>query len=178
MFRTLLDERQSVREYEQRPVEQEKLRYIVECALKAPTARNDQGCFYHILTDRKMIERISRAGKQNGEKYVNFEQLYSNLKIKYNENDPLFYEAPALIIMTQPENHTISGGIQSMALLLGAQEVGLRTCCIGLARFAWEEIKQVINVPDGHSFGLAYTVGYSNAKPEPKIKDLNKLKFY
>lgn len=62
MFRQLLEERQSIREYEPRPVEKEKLQYIVECAQKAPTSRNSQSCFYHVLTDRKVIEKISQEG--------------------------------------------------------------------------------------------------------------------
>ncbi|KAA6366631.1 MAG: putative nitroreductase family protein [Streblomastix strix] len=179
MFRQLLEERQSTREYEDKPVEREKLVYIVQSALKAPTGGNRQLTHYHILTNKEKINQISQVTVQNAPKTINFKEIAERFKFKYNENDPIFFSAPAVIIMTQPADSAINGGIQSLALMLAAQEVGLRTCPLGFPGLAWEDaIKKIINVPENHVFGLAFSVGYSNQKPEPRVKDLNKFEFY
>ena len=55
----LMKQRCSVRQFEDRPVEQEKLLYVLEAARVAPTACNLQPLQFVILRDRQQIARIA-----------------------------------------------------------------------------------------------------------------------
>lgn len=60
-FLELVKARYSVRNYEERPIEQNKLDYIMECVRLAPSAVNFQPCMGHRT---KRILRIERKEYQ------------------------------------------------------------------------------------------------------------------
>jgi nitroreductase len=55
----LMKRRCSVRKYEDRPVEEEKLRYVLEAARVAPSACNYQPWRFVVLQDKTQIARIA-----------------------------------------------------------------------------------------------------------------------
>ena len=55
----LMKQRCSVRKFEQRPIEREKLMYVLEAARVAPSACNFQPWRFLVLEDRALIGRIS-----------------------------------------------------------------------------------------------------------------------
>ena len=57
----LVRSRHSVRSYESRPVEQEKLDYILECTRMAPSAVNFQPWQFVVITDKQYLEKIKAA---------------------------------------------------------------------------------------------------------------------
>ena len=58
-FLELVKARYSSRNYEARPVEQEKLDYIMECVRLAPSAVNLQPWRFRIVTDKETIGKIT-----------------------------------------------------------------------------------------------------------------------
>jgi len=60
-FSTLITVRQSVRKYEDRPVEKEKLQKIIEAVRLAPSASNSQPWKLIIVDDAELKDRVARA---------------------------------------------------------------------------------------------------------------------
>ncbi len=62
-FYDLSHERYSVRSFSNKPIEEEKINKILECARVAPTARNDQPQFIYILKSKEALEKAKTVTK-------------------------------------------------------------------------------------------------------------------
>ena len=51
--------RVSIRKYEDRPVEQEKLLQILKAGMQAPSACNQQPWEFYVVTDKEMIQKLA-----------------------------------------------------------------------------------------------------------------------
>ena len=51
----------SVRKFEDRPVEQEKIEQILRAAMAAPSAANQQPWEFYVVRDREIIKQLSKA---------------------------------------------------------------------------------------------------------------------
>lgn len=72
-FFEVIKNRQSIREFEERPVEEEKIRQILEAARLAPSAGNLQAYEIYLLKSKEKIVELSQASLQ--------EQDYSSAPI-------------------------------------------------------------------------------------------------
>ena len=53
-------QRVSIRRFEDRPVEREKLEALLRAAMAAPSARNQQPWEFYVVTDRALLELAGR----------------------------------------------------------------------------------------------------------------------
>lgn len=65
----LMKNRRSIRKYLDKPIEKEKLDKILECALRAPSSRGKQPWEIWVVTDKDILENISKA-KPHGIEFV------------------------------------------------------------------------------------------------------------
>ena len=56
--------RRSIRTFEARPVEPEKVEVLLECAFAAPSAMNLRPCHLVVVDDRQILERIGAASER------------------------------------------------------------------------------------------------------------------
>jgi nitroreductase len=52
-------ERISIRKYENRPVEEEKIRQVLKAAMAAPSAGNQQPWEFYVVRDPEMIRKLA-----------------------------------------------------------------------------------------------------------------------
>jgi len=145
--------RRSIRKYDSRPIEEEKLKKVMEAARLAPSAGNSQQWKFIVVTDPKTKEQVMEAA--GGQKFVN--------------------EAPAVIvacglnpnIMTcgQPR-HTVDVSIAMSFVMLEAYEQGLGTCWLG--RFDEARLKEILHIPDNVSVVMVTPLGYPAESPAPR----------
>ncbi len=69
MFIDLLRSRRSIRKYQEKPVEKEKIDLLIEAALRSFSSRNSQPWEFIVVTDPKMLSRLSKA-KQSGSAFL------------------------------------------------------------------------------------------------------------
>lgn len=168
-FAELISKRRSVRSYRPDPVENEKIEKIIESALMAPTACNNQPFFIIV---RKGTEEMS------------------GLKPVYDRE--WFYTAPAAVMVCcdlstawvrshDGKNYgEVDAAIVMDHLILSATELGLGTCWI--AAFDPFEAKRVFGLPE-HIVPVVMTpLGYPAQKPKPiprkKIEEVvRRIKF-
>lgn len=63
-FLDLVKKRYSVRSYEERQIENEKMEYIMECARLAPSAVNFQPWHFYVVTDREKLDALKSTYKR------------------------------------------------------------------------------------------------------------------
>jgi len=153
-FFELIEKRYSVRAYESRPVEEEKLRKVLDAARLAPTAANRQP-FRFIV--------IKTEGRE------------SELKRIYRPD--WFVQAPLVICAcaVPDEGWTRSDGkdyydvdttIAMDHLILAAANLGLGTCWI--AAFDPAPTREILGLPDDIEPVALTPLGYPADKPRPK----------
>lgn len=86
-----------------------------------------------------------------------------------------FYGAPVAVIVLMdkifPKLRYLDVGLSVSYFLLAAEEKGLSTCPIGLITDYGEEIKEVLNIPEGKEVLLAIALGYADdTAPENNFK--------
>ena len=58
--------RVSIRKYQEKPVEKEKVEAILRAAMQAPSAANQQPWEFFVVTDKQMLKDLSRVSPYAG----------------------------------------------------------------------------------------------------------------
>ncbi len=149
--------RRSVRSYENRPVEKEKLERVLEAARLAPSARNMQEWRFVVACERATREALRDAAN----------------------NQAFVAEAPVVIagcaarsdhVMRcgQP-SYAIDVAIATAHLVQAAAAEGLGTCWIGA--FDEPDVRRILEIPPGIRVVELITLGYpADASPVSKSR--------
>ncbi|MFO7795038.1 MAG: nitroreductase family protein [Promethearchaeati archaeon] len=187
--------RRSVRRFEQKDVPKEEIQKVLKAMRYAPSARNDRSWQYIVLKDHEKIDQIRQAvikmlGLLN--KLVKHKRIIKyflpksikhmvtekRTEVSLNDffdriekgEDPVFYEAPVVIISYAPELGSLAPNDAGIALthgMLAAQSIGLGTCWIGYAQEAlnrYDELKEVLEISDNMNINGLFILGYPDLK--------------
>ena len=175
-FLDLVETRQSVRKYLDKPVEREKIEQCLEAARLAPSASNSQPWSFIVVDDPKLKEAIAKE---------TFSQL-----ISFNR---FSLQAPVLIILISERSgflnkvaeaikdkqfSLIDIGITAEHFCLQATEEGLGTCILGW--FNEKGVKKLLNISPSKRIELIITVGYPEStiiRPK-KRKPIDQIRSY
>jgi nitroreductase len=69
MFMSLIRKRRSIRKFQDKPVEKEKLDLLVEAALRAFSSRGSNHWHFVVVADREMLNRLAGA-KEHGSSFL------------------------------------------------------------------------------------------------------------
>ncbi|MFH0976904.1 MAG: nitroreductase family protein [Spirochaetota bacterium] len=192
----LLRERRSVRNYSSKPVSEKALQNILDAGRCAPTGTNSRNVKYIIIANPEHISGLqkmvldfyskifskarSRIGRLFlmaivGRRITEYicdslpKMEYANKRIEEGK-DPLFYNAPAILIAHAESWDTCSAFNCSVAMYncsLMAHAMGIGCCFNGFlvaAANKSDEIRKRLGIPDNHQCFSAMTLGYSNLK--------------
>lgn len=153
-FRELREARYSCRSYEDRLIEEEKLRELLEAARMAPTAANRQALRFVVVRD---------------------EDTKARMKAAYSRE--WFYTAPVIIcacgipdrnwVRSDGKNYSdVDAAIAMDHLILQAADLGLGTCWI--AAFDAQAVADILRLPADVEPVALTPVGYPADSPKPK----------
>lgn len=137
--------RRAVREFTADPVDEKVLRQLIDAAIQAPSAVNQQPWLFSVVRDKAFLARISTEAKaymlrtSAAAASHQFESVLSNSEFN------IFYHAPTLIVISAVAESPWAVEDCSLAaenMMLAARAAGLGTCWIGFAQ-AW------LGTPDG-----------------------------
>ncbi len=138
--------RRSIREYSARSVDEPTIRRLIDAAVHAPNAVNQQPWTFTVVRDQGVLERVSRDAKAHmlanmpaGPQSDHFRSLLGD------PNFQIFYHAPVLIVIsaTAPGPWIVEDcALAAENLMLAAYAAGLGTCWIGFAQ-------SFLNTPEG-----------------------------
>ncbi len=168
IFRELINRRQSVRKYQDKPVEQEKLKKLIEAVRLAPSASNSQPWKLILVDEPEMKNKVANA---TFSKLVSFNKFAPQAPVMA----VLVIEKPKMITqiggsVKNREFPLIDIGIAAEHFCLQAAELGLGTCMLGW--FNEKKIKQLLSIPKKKRIGLVITLGYEpeDYKQREKIR--------
>ncbi len=160
-FEKLCQKRRSVRKYTSQPIEQEKIDYLLRCALMSPSAKRTCPWEFIVVRDEAKLRQLTAC------------RTYGS---------GMFNTATAAIIIalnpTLCDNTWMAdGAIAAEHILLAAAEQGLGACwCHVYEREgAPELVKKLCNIPEPLEVLCAIALGYPDE--EKQLFDLDKLKY-
>lgn len=139
-------ERVSIRRYEDRPVEEEKLIELLRAAMAAPSAGNQQPWEFYIVTDRTMLEKLASASPYAG----------------------CAASAPAAIVSAYRTDSRlldyaqIDMSIAMENLWLAAADLGLGGVWLGIAPIEerMRVVEEIVSIPAGQRAFAVFALGY------------------
>ena len=176
-FSELVKTRQSVRSYQDRPVEPEKVQAIVESVRVAPSASNSQPWTLIIVDDPALKNKLARATFSSTISFNRFSLEAPVIAVLTMEKPKVITQIGGWI--QQREFPLIDIGIAAEHFCLQAADLGLGTCIVGW--FDEKVIKRLLNIPRSTRVALLITLGYAVAgyPMRSKIrKDTNAMSRY
>jgi nitroreductase len=132
--------RRAVRDFTAEPVNETTLLELIDAAIQAPSAVNQQPWSFCVVRDKAVLGRISRESKAHMLRTTPVGLVSQHFdKILNDPNFDIFYNASALIVISCVSAMPWAIEDCSLAaenLMLAARGVGLGTCWIGFAQ-AW-----------------------------------------
>lgn len=167
--------RRSVRKYQARPVEHEKLALLATCAINAPSAVNRQPWLVRVVEDAKLISDVSDVYRKANAEQVARDPDFRNM----------FRNAPNIICVCTPAKGggELDAGLLGENVMLAAHSLGLGTCCLGgPVRFLKESpeakfFMDRLNIPADYQLCYIIAVGYPDEQPEARPRDASKIEF-
>lgn len=165
--------RRAVRAYTEQTIDEPTIRRLIDAAVHAPSAINQQPWAFTVVRDQSLLHRISRDAKSHMLATMPESPHANRFRASLNDaNYHIFYHAPALILISAiAEGPWIIEDCSLAAenLMLAAYGSGLGTCWIGFAQ-------SFLNTPNGKNMlGLPpacvsiapIIVGHPAATPVP-----------
>ena len=156
-FLELVKKRGSIRKFDPKEVEQEKLDYILECARFAPSAVNFQPWLFYIVKSDHQKKELQKSYPRQW-----FEQasLYIVACADKNKSWKRSFDLK--------DHADIDLSIAIEHICLAATEQGLGTCWV--CNFDPEICSKVLNLPETVYPVAIIPLGYSVAQPVTKIR--------
>jgi nitroreductase len=161
MFLSLVQGRRSIRKYEEKPVDAEKIDALIEAALRSPSSRGFNPWEFVVVTDKGLLEKLSKA-KPHGASFL--------------KNAPL-----GIVVCADPGKCDVwveDASIASIFIHLAAESIGLGSCWIQIRKRMHDQkttaqayIQHILNIPKNMNVESIIAIGYPSEKKPPHRKE-------
>ncbi|ACB84170.1 nitroreductase family protein [Natranaerobius thermophilus] len=155
----LLFQRRSIRSYQDRPVEDDKIKKLIEAGMAAPSARNIRPWHFVVIKDREILNKITDI------------HPYSSM----------LREAPMAIAVCGKHSEPYwvqdcSAAMQNILLAATAQGLGSVWLGIYPREDRTQEVKDLLDLPEEISPLGVTAIGYPNeTKPQKEMYEEDKV---
>lgn len=155
-FSELLKTRQSVRQYQERAVEEEKLERLIEAVRLSPSASNSQPWKLVVVDAPGLRAQVAQATFSAAFAFNRFSLGAPVIVVFCVEKAGLVTQIGGFL--KKRPFYLIDIGIAAAHFCLQAAELGLGTCMLGW--FDEKRIKRLLGIPRANRIGLLVTLGY------------------
>lgn len=156
-FQELVKARYSVRKYDDRPVEAEKLDYIFECVRLAPSAVNVQPWRFRIVTDKETIAALQTCYKRD------WLSTAPCIIVACSNHEEAWHRRA-----DNKDHADIDIAIAVEHLCLAATEQGLGTCWV--CNFDSARCRELLQIPESWEPAVLIPIGYPADEPREKVR--------
>lgn len=161
MLFDLLKSRRSIRKFQDKEVEKEKLDTILKGALLSPSSRSIRPWEFIAVTDKEILQKLSKC-KKHGSQFLS--------------------DAPLGIVVIADKAAcdvwVEDTSIASIIIQLAAQDLGLGSCWIQVRERlhsdggkAEDYIRELLEIPENYSVESVIAVGYPAEEKKPYDED-------
>jgi len=168
----VIKRRRSIRKFKPEQIPDKYLQEILECAILAPNARNQQKWHFTVIQNREMLNRMANVMKEC--------MLKSGIAfLVQRAKDPNFnplWNAPTVILITADKTARfaeIDCALAAENILIAAESLGLGSIIMTSTEFLFksekgEQLKKELGVPEGYEHVCIVALGYKDENPPPK----------
>lgn len=159
-FLHLAQRRRSIRQYEDRAVEKEKIDTILQAALLSPASKRSNPWEFVVVTDREILRQMAGCRTYGSQM---LEQTQVGIVVAIDS--------------AKTDTWQCDGAIAAEHMLLAAEDLGLGGCWVQVYQRegAEELVKQLAHIPDSLNVLCIVSIGYKNE--ERKMRELDKLQY-
>ena len=159
----LLRKRRSIRQFQPRVVERDKIETLIEAAVRTPTSRGRNPWEFIVVNDQELLLKLGEA-KQHGSAFLS--------------------RAPLAIVVAADADKsdvwTEDCSIAAIVIQLAAEELGLGSCWVQIrlrphdaTSSAEGFVKELLGLPDTHAVECVIGIGYpAENKPGHSSEEL------
>lgn len=138
--------RVSIRKYEDRPVEPEKIEKLLRAAMAAPSATNQQPWEFYVVTNKEKIKQLADSSPYAG----------------CAKGAPVVIVSAYRLQCTIPAMAPIDLSIAMENLWLEADALGLGGVWLGTAPLEdrMKQVEEIVGIPEGQRAFAVFPVGY------------------
>lgn len=162
-FFELLRNRRSIRKFQDRQIEKEKIDIIIKSALLSPSSRSRRPWEFIIVSDKEMLKQLSLC--------------------RQHSSDFLSGAATGIVVIANPQLCDVwveDTSIAAILIQIAAQYLGLGSCWIQIRdrmhdekTTAGEYVKNLLNIPQHYEVECVIAIGYPAEHKAPyNEKDL------
>ncbi len=161
MILPLIQKRRSIRKYQRKPVEIDKIQTLVEAALRSPSSMGYNPWEFVVVDDPNLLDKLSKA-KPQGSAFI--------------KNAPL-----GIVVCADPERSSVwveDASIACTYIQLTAESLGLGSCWIQIrermhdqTKTAEAYISEVLNIPKKLKVEAMIAIGYPDEQKAPRPKE-------
>ena len=164
-LKEVIKKRESIRDYEDKPIPQDKLLRVLEAARLAPSGSNRQPWKFVVVKDRKTRQKLAQAAE--GQTFVG----------KASVVIAAVATIPELVMICGVPEYAVDLAIAVDHLTLAAVNEGLGTCWIGA--FSQEKVCDILKIPKSCRTVALLPLGFPKQLGRPKVrKSLDEIVCY
>lgn len=187
MFLDLVKYRRSIRNYEEKKIPDEDLKYILDCGRLAPSGGNEQPWLFGVVDDKHLLEELAKCC--NGQKWIGTAQAAIAIctrrmsegdmdveKYRLGKLHEEIYDInPNVLDIICPQEHQALIAAENMALAAAERNIG---SCI-VAYVDVYRASKILKVPNSHLVTYLLALGYASKVPgERSIKPEEEVVFH
>lgn len=171
----VIKNRRSIRKYKAEQINAAELQEILDCAILAPNAMNQQKWHFTVIQSKAVLDRMVEIIKENI-----FHAGNDFMKERASSPDyHTFYNAPTVILISAVENAPwiqVDCGLAAENITLAAEAQNIGSCVIASSRmlFASEKgnaMRKELGMPEGYNHVCAIALGYKDENPETPARN-------
>ena len=162
-FQQIIEKRKSIRTYADTPISQDVLNHILQVGELAPTSRNLKPCTFHLIQDREVLQKLSKAKKAGAAFAAD--------------------AAAAIVVAADSERADTwieDSSIAMTYMMLAAEEQNLGCCWVQVHlrkdendRDAEENVREILGLPE--RFRVVGVLVLGNTVDEQHVKKTGRL---
>ncbi|MDO5713346.1 MAG: nitroreductase family protein [Tissierellia bacterium] len=151
----VIQNRRSIRKYQDREIPKEILDKILEAGRLAPSASNEQNWKFIMVTEPKLLQKVASSMPQD------FGRDAKAILVSIGEKD-------SRQMRCEQPKATVDLSIATSYMQLVAWEEGIGSCWIG--SFYADVVKEALNIPENMTPVALTTLGYPGENPDPRFR--------
>jgi len=165
--------RRAVREYTQEAVDEQMIRRLINAAVHAPSAVNQQSWMFTVVRDQAALARISSNAKSHMLTSMPASPHSDHFQSRLSDpNFHIFYHAPVLVLISAPAQGpwiVEDCALAAENLMLATYAAGLGSCWIGFAQGYLNTLdgKQILGLPAAWVPVAPIIIGHPKGSPPP-----------